>query len=330
MRKFLFLFWLISYGFSQQLPWSSQDFLALPNSPLLTALGGKNVSIKDRDLAVASFNPAVLDSSDAYIAEFSFIDYFAGISYGFSGFSIPVTSEAFVYASVKYMNYGEFVQADPYGNKIGTFTGNNFLFTLGASRHYGKFRAGMNINFYYSELANVSASGLTADFGGLYTDKERGLDIGFAVNNLGKELKSYAQNPGIQGLPTEILLGITKRVPHTPFRLSLTFQELQSPKLVYRTSPEEEVKWHADFIRHVIFGTEILLGKNLNLQFGYNFRRRRELKPPEKAFTLTGLGLGVAIKIKGFNIRYAYTGYYSVGGMNSLGISKNIQDFWKK
>ena len=318
-------------------------FLSLPASPMVAGLGGLNVSISDKDLASAYYNPALLDSNHKNLIELNFVDYFAGIVYGYTSYAFQIIPNSYMYGAIKYLNYGKFIYADEFGNKLGTFTGDNTMIIIGANRLYDNLRIGMNIKFFYSQLNGFYASGLVSDLGLYYYYPQWDISAAITLNNFGTDIKSYSNNLGIKGMPFEINAGVTKKIPHAPFRVSLTFQQLQQPKLTY---PEQKQKTILDLtgttqeetknslgeniIRHIIIGTEVILSKNFNLRVGYNFRRRRELKPPEKPFTFAGMSFGVTLKIKGYQISYSYSNFYAVGGMNTFGISRNLKDFIKK
>ncbi len=339
MRILILLSIFSWFAFSQS-P-NAYYFLSLPTSPTVAGLGGINISVPDKDLASAYYNPALLDSIHKNVAELNFIDYFAGIVYGYTAYAFQVVPNSYMFGSVKFLNYGKFIQADEFGNKLGTFTGNNVMLNFGANRLYGNLKLGMNLKFFYSQLNGLSAVGISSDFGLYYYYPKWDVSAAITLNNFGTDIKSYYNNLGVKGMPLELNAGITKKIPHAPFRVSLTFQQLQQPKLVFpevqqktifNTGADETVEKNTfgeNLLRHIVIGTEILLSKNFNLRFGYNFRRRRELKPPDKPFNFAGISMGITMKIKGYQLSYSYSNFYSIGGMNTFGISKNLRDFKK-
>ena len=85
MRFFLTLTALLVCGSSMaQLGGTrTYQFLNMPASAKLAALGGDVVSVKDGDLNGVSQNPALLDSTMERQLAISYNNYFAGINMGY-------------------------------------------------------------------------------------------------------------------------------------------------------------------------------------------------------------------------------------------------------
>ena len=71
--------------------------------------------------------------------------------------------------------------------------------------------------------------------------------------------------------------------------------------------------------RHIIIGAEIIIGKNLRVEIGYNDLRREELAFDARK-GLAGFNLGARVKINRFSVGYAYSFYNVAGGYNSLSL----------
>jgi hypothetical protein len=79
-------------------------------------------------------------------------------------------------------------------------------------------------------------------------------------------------------------------------------------------------------MRHMVVGTEILLGPNFNIRLGYNYLRRQELKLADKPAT-SGISFGLGMKIKRFNLSYGRAIYHVAGPSNHLTLSTDL-DLW--
>src|ERR1700722_4462126 len=64
------------------------EFLNLPNSARVAALGGVNIAVKDSDVNSAFQNPSLLDSTMANQFSVSYVSYFAGIYWGYVGYAM--------------------------------------------------------------------------------------------------------------------------------------------------------------------------------------------------------------------------------------------------
>ena len=94
----------------------SFQFLNLPQTARVAALGGANVSSWDQDAQMFLSNPGLLDSTTLGHAGLTYQSLVADISYGtltyVHEFGIPGTWGF----GVQYLNYGDFQGFDPFRN----------------------------------------------------------------------------------------------------------------------------------------------------------------------------------------------------------------------
>ena len=79
-----------------------------------------------------------------------------------------------------------------------------------------------------------------------------------------------------------------------------------------------------DILRHVVFGAELLLHKNINFLFGYNSRERLEMIIDNRK-GLVGFSCGVVFKINRFQLYYSRVSHHLSGPISSFGISTNLR-----
>ena len=83
------------------------------------------------------------------------------------------------------------------------------------------------------------------------------------------------------------------------------------------------------FFRHLIFGVDVLLGKNFYVEMAYNHRRKRE-------FTLAdsrggnGFSFGAGLKVYAFSLDLAYSLYAPAANAFSLTLTTDIEKFKRK
>jgi hypothetical protein len=320
-------------------------FLKLPPSSRIAAMGGELISVRDADPALAIQNPAALNAEMHHGMTFQYHFLFDGISDGYAGFAKHYTQAGITaHAGMQFIQYGEFDLADEYGNRNGTFKANELALTVGAARQLGeRLSAGANLRFVHSNLESYNSNGLLMDIGGSYDNPGKRFTLGLAVRNVGVQLSTYY---GVtDDLPVDVLLGMSKRLEYLPFRFSVTAHNLHKWDLLYdsplrdseTTVIGEAPRTQSGFgrnvdnaFRHLIFGGEFLLGKqeNLNLRFGYNHRRRKEMTVGTLR-SFAGFSLGVGIRIKQFAIDYSFASHHIAGSTKHIGISTNLSRFRK-
>src|SRR5258706_8168513 len=98
------------------------NFLKLPHTPQLTALGGVNVSQPSNDVGLAFNNPALLKLQMHSQMNAVFNDFYAGIkAYHLSlGYHSQKLNTNFLWG-LNYFDYGSIQQTDASGNTLGKF-----------------------------------------------------------------------------------------------------------------------------------------------------------------------------------------------------------------
>ena len=158
---------------------------------------------------------------------------------------------------------------------------------------------------------------------------------------MGIQFKNYI-NGNNEPFPAEALIGVSKKLMHTPLRFNVTYRHLEKFDLSYDdplnvgdvdpVTGEPTVKtisFGDKLMRHFIIGAEILLSKNFHVRAAYNFQRRREMIIETRP-GLVGFSVGVGLKISKFIISYGYGSYHLAGGANHFSISTNLSEFYKK
>lgn len=303
----IMLFLLSSVSFSQN---NTYDFLKVDMSPRAGALGGAFVSNND-DPNVIFYNPSGLSLLHGTPVSISYVNHLLDINLASISFSADLKSIGRIGAGIQYVNYGTFDETTTDGQKIGTFSANEAALTLGYSNSLDmNFYYGANLKLIYSNIANVSSSALAFDVGLHYAFPEDNLDLGFAILNVGTQLKSYYTTK--EDLPLDVVFGISKSLAHLPLRLSLDFHDLNQK--------------HDNFVstfKAFSIGAEFTLSKALKLRFGYNNQERQDLSIASTP-GIAGFNIGVGLKISTYVFDYAYSSLGLAGSINRIGISTNI------
>jgi hypothetical protein len=136
--------------------------------------------------------------------------------------------------------------------------------------------------------------------------------------------------------------GVSKRLEHVPFRFMVVYDNIQKWDLTYDdpidldgnidpiTGELQEKDGLANFgdqlLRHIIIGGEFYIGKGLVLRGSYNYKRRQEMKIPDK-LGMVGFSWGLGIRVSKFQINYSRSTHHAVGSPNYISIVTRLSDF---
>ena len=324
---------------------STYSFLNLSNSARITAMGGHAFAIQDNDINLALVNPSLINEAMNNHLSFSFVDYFADINYGYALYSKTFKKVGSFTGGAQYLNYGKFVLADETGQNLGNFTAADYCMNIGWGKSLDStFSIGANLKGIYSKLEKYSSSGVAVDVAGTYNNPKNNFTASLLFSNIGRQIKPYTEG-NYERLPFEIQIGLSKRLKHVPFRLSVVATHLEKFDLTYEssvgvtpsvdpltnepTSPQRVSDIADKVMRHFVFGGEMLLSKNLNFRLGYNYQRRKEMKIESKGSTV-GFSWGFGLRISYFQFSFARSKQHLSNSPNTLTITTNLSNFIKK
>lgn len=316
------------------------EFLDLPYSARVSALGGVAIAIKDNDPNLGLTNPALLNEKMDNQVTLNYTNYLSDINFGYTSFTKHYDSIGTFNVGLKYVSYGEFVERDAGGNKLGTFNAGEYAIVMGYGRELKhNFSIGANFKTIISSLYNNNSFGVALDLGTTYYLEDKGFTASLVVKNFGAQLTTYTED-NREPIPFEIQAGISKRLKNVPLRFSLTAHSLETPDLVY----EEQIKneggllgdtqednnqdgFFENMARHAVVGVEFLPTENFHIRLGYNYQRRRELLVEEKT-GLVGMSFGFGMRISKFHLSYGHSSFHQAGGVNTFSVVTRISDFY--
>ncbi|MBC7948048.1 MAG: type IX secretion system protein PorQ [Chitinophagaceae bacterium] len=315
------------------------NFLKVPNTPQLSALGGINISQPSNDVGLAFNNPALLRAEMHSQLNAVFNSFYAGISsYHLSlGYHHPSLNTDFVWG-LNYFNYGSTTETDASGNVLGKFRPIDWVMQVGAARSYlDKWRYGLTIKFISSNYGQYRSNGMAADVGLLYHDTTKLFSASLVAKNMGTQLKKYeGTDPG--DLPFDLQVGFTKRLEKAPFGFSVTAHHLHQYDLSYNDTVFNNSsgfengstkKFTFDkLFRHFVFATTVYLGDKVEVTAGYNHLRRQELNIGRGGNGLNGFSLGAALILEKLQVRYARAHYQNNTAYNQFGLNMTLNKYF--
>jgi hypothetical protein len=318
MNKFYLLLILVSTNLHAQ--YSSQqifEFLNMPNSSRLTALGTYNITTKDADIGMALTNPALIDSAYHKALAFNYNFHIAGISglnldYGHYIKKFDITT----HLNFQRLNYGNFDRTDNVGTVLGTYNASDYVMNIGVGKKLNeRFNAGINLKYINSRYDFYTAKGFGIDFGANYYNPKSKIDIALVIKNIGFLTTSYANVD--EKLPIDVQFGISKKLAHLPFRISMTARKLNNWNVFYENPFDNQIlfigqdqpetsrttKFIDNLFRHITIGGEFIFGKSevFSARFAYNHSLRKELNV-NNFRSLTGFSGGFGVKISKFRL----------------------------
>src|SRR6056297_3345667 len=99
---------------------SVYSFLQLTNAARVSALGGENVSLSDDDINLVFHNPALLNERMNQHMNLNYVNYFAGVNYGYASYAFDRAGIGNFAGGIHYVDYGSFERIDEYGISDGT------------------------------------------------------------------------------------------------------------------------------------------------------------------------------------------------------------------
>lgn len=343
---FLFIFLLdISPLYSQSGSSGTYEFLNLTNSARVASIGSNFLPVRDNDVTIALANPSVITPEMNNSLAFSFITYM-GVNYGYAMFAHSFSKAGNFAASMQFVSYGSFTEADASGTITGTFTASDYALNIGWGRPLSPhFNIGANAKLIYSAYDTYRSFGIAVDVAGTYTMTDDVFNASLIFRNIGYEIVPYTAG-NHEPLPFQIQLGLSEKLKHIPLRFYEIFTDLQQWDLTY-TDPNNPAnqadpitgqvqtksgisKFADNFMRHVVIGGEITIAKVFAIRLGYNYRQRQEMKLYGKT-GLAGFSLGFGLRIKMFNISYTRTTVQAgVPNPNYFTVAVNLSEFTKK
>lgn len=315
--------------------------LSIPASARSSALGGNYIAVKDNDINLGIFNPGLLNRDMGKQVALSYLPYFEGIKIGYASYAHHCDSIKTTFAgTVQYVDYGDFRRTDEIGNDLGSFRAGEYVFQVGAGRAIDSlFSIGANVKLITSNLDTYTSSAFALDVGGVYHKPSKGITVSALMRNMGRQTSTFTDKR--EDLPFEVLLGVTYKFKHAPFRLGLMLEQLQQWDLTYadpnaqvQIDPttgevvEEKITTARKVLLHTVPSAEILLSRNFMLRVAYNFRRRDELVVADKPAAV-GLSFGLGLKVSRLHFSYGFSQLHVAGISNTITLAVRFSDFQK-
>jgi len=370
MRKLISLIALLvlvyPMAFGQVGGENTYQFLNLTNSARMAALGGNQIAINDStDLNVSYNNPSLLMYGMKNMLAINYVDYFAGVNYGYAAYSFGTPLPGNFAVGMHYINYGQFIEALSTGQKTGaTFNAAEYALNiiwsneikLGNTKNDSSLLAstitdqpdsmrlpdrrrltyGINLKPILSSFESYQSIGFAADLGVSYFSRSGQTVTSLVARNIGTQITTYYEGAERESIPFDLQFGISQKLLHAPIRFAATMQHLQKWNLAQPVEDKTsttvvytEDKFTKKFMRHLVLGVELLPSPNFTIRAGYNYQLRQELRMDEKMSTV-GFSWGFGFRISRFQINYGSARYHLAGSSNLISVALNLNEDFKR
>jgi hypothetical protein len=303
----------------------SYSFVNVPSFARLNAMGGYLVSQPDTDVSLVMTNPAQSGDSLNGMLAISYLDYLADVNKFQFAYQHKLGKAGSWFAAVDHIAYGDIEGFDDTGQSTGEFRSNETMLLVGTSHVISHFRLGASLKFLSSSIAGFGASAMTLDLGGTFKHPEKDLSVGLVFQNIGFVLSDYDEGSN-SNVPFNLQAGVSFKPEYMPLRFHFTLFQLTD----WGTPSGLEEPGTLDMVlRHINMGAEVLLHKNVDVRFGYNHRRRYDLRL-DNAAGGAGFSFGIRFKMRSFSFAYARGGYHVAGGSNNFTLILNTNALFKK
>jgi len=291
---------------------TAYNFLEVPVSSHVYAVGGHNLTIIDDDINLVEQNPALLGPEFDHQIGLNYMRYIGETNFMGARYGQGVGEHGAFAVGLQYYGYGNMTEAQADGTITGTFSASDIAFSLTYSHDISdNWRGGATLKYLYSKYAEYTAGAIAADLGVNYYNPDNGVSLSLVLKNLGGQVKKFTDYK--DNVPWDIQLGFSKTLSSIPVRLSATAYNLRYWHLPYyepedknnsSSSLVEKDEFASNLFRHLVFGVEFLPTDNVYFGIGYNYKVRTDMSTYKRDF-LSGFSAGGGLRVKAFGFGVA-------------------------
>ena len=274
------------------------NFLWLPVSAHVAALGGDNTTLVEDDATLIFHNPALINNVTDRTLNLNFMTYMEGSTTASASF-VKAAGELGTWGVTgQFMNYGTMKETTATGQQTGEFSAKDIA--VGGSFAYSlseRFTGGISAKFIASYIGQYNSLAAGVDLGINYYHAESELSVSAVARNLGGQLSAYDDD--FERMPLDLQIGFTKRLLSSPLRISASLVRLND--------------WEYGFGKHLVIGADIILSPQFYIAAGYNAMRASEMKISENDGASShgaGLSIGGGLQLQRLKLNVAYAKYH--------------------
>ena len=277
---------------------TAYNFLRLPVSAHVAAVGGDNITLTDDDATLIFHNPALINGVSDKTINLNFMTYMEGAKTASAAFVKGAGDRGTWGVTAQYMDYGTMKETTATNEELGTFSARDIA--VGGSFAYAltnSLSGGITAKVISSHIAGYNSMAVGVDLGLNFYDEVHNWSLSAVARNLGGQVKAYDDE--FERIPLDLQVGVSKRLAAAPLRFHATLSRL--------------TEWDDGIGRHIVIGADLMLGQSVYLAAGYNFRRASEMKISDEDGSSAhgaGLSLGAGLQLERFKLHIGYSKYH--------------------
>lgn len=308
------------------------EFLEISPVAQITALGRQQVALgydssRVQEATQFMINPALNRAELHQQVSLHYTPYYADIAQISLGYAYHREDLGSFGFGLQYLDYGSLEGFDAAGLPSGDFSAQDFTVVLNYSHQMRPFQLGGNLKWVNSQIAGYSATGLLADMSGVFRHPTQDLTVALVISHFGFLLRDELST-GIRQLPTDVKIGVSVKPRYMPFRFHLTANRLIDG-YDYWEPNDQALGVGGQILRHLSFGSELLLSPNFQLRIGYNHLTRSTLQLQQTAGG-AGLTYGLMFRTNRFRIDFSRAVLHAIGAYNQFGLSLDLEQLFFK
>lgn len=322
---------------------STFGFLNLGYSARTVGLGTNFITAVDDDVTLGLATPSLLNPLHHRNASFNHSILSGGLNYGQFGYAHQLKNQAMISGHIRYMSYGKMDLTMPTGETVGTFSAGDVMVGAGYGHKINEIiTLGANLNLIFSTLETYQAFGMSVDVSGTFNFEDKRTVVTAMVRNAGLQLAGYTDK-NREPISPNAMIGVSHRLKHAPFRISVLAHNLQKwdltyndPNAVAKTDPltgelieVEKAGFFEKLGRHFTFQLETLLGKYIHIRAAFDYHQRQEMKVIDRT-GVAGFSFGFGLMLKKFQVQYGINVISAAGFNNMITLSTNIGEWSKR
>lgn len=277
---------------------TAYNFLRLPVSAHVAALGGDNITLVEDDATLIFHNPALIQNVSDRTMNLNFMTYMQGTMTASASFVRAWGQRATWGVSGRYLNYGSMKETNEQGEELGHFQAHDFALAGTLSYALTEYiSGGITAKLAASYMGSYNSLAALVDIGLNYYNENGEWSISAVARNLGGQLDAFDDD--FERMPLDVQIGISKRLFRSPLRLSITMVKLND--------------WENSIGRHFVFGADLMLEHRFYLALGYNPLRFHDMKisnGESESSHLAGFSIGAGMQLERLKLHIAYAKYH--------------------
>jgi hypothetical protein len=288
------------------------NFLRLPVSAHVAALGGDNISLADDDATFIFHNPSLLNNVSDQTINLNAMTYMEGSTTASAAFVKAAGERGTWGVAAQYMGYGTMREMTADNQQTGEFSAKDIA--VSGSFAYAlteRINGGITARVITSYIGQYNSLGMGVDIGLNYYDEGHEWSVSAVAKNLGGQLTAYEDD--FERMPLDLQLGVTKRLIGSPLRLSATLVRLND--------------WQEGFGKHLVIGADLILSPQFYIAAGYNGLRASQMKIEESDGSSShgaGLSIGGGLQLERLKLHVAYAKYHVSSSSLVLNLSYQL------